>query len=268
MLSLLDVLFGRETPAGESDHVRGALGFWDVIPQIKSDSLVVEIMTPHQGHYYQQKPDRRSGGSVTPHESGQPNPISFLTVPPGSGFTFHVVCDHMHLRRLAPDLVEFGPDGKPAWKALLTAAFEHAFEWLGFGAKTAVGYGAMRRDTAAEARAAKELADREAEMERSRQEAESSARREAELARLSPIERAIREFLDRRPDKNQAEISAVIGAIKQGRWTGEEKRQVARWLEAAMRSAKQWRESSQAKKPEKDREYQNTLLVKGWLEGK
>jgi CRISPR-associated protein Cmr6 len=268
MLSLLDVLFGRETSAGDSDHVHGALGFWDVIPQIKGDSLAVEIMTPHQSHYYQQKRDRKSGDSMTPHESGQPNPISFLTVPPGSGFAFHVVCDHAHLRRLAPDLVELGPDGQTFWKSLLTAAFEHAFDWLGFGAKTAVGYGAMQRDTAAEARAAKELADREAEIERLRHEAENRARREAELAQLSPIERAIREFLDQRPDKNQAEISAVIGAIKQGRWTGEEKRQVAGWLEAAMRSAKQWRESSQAKKPEKDREYQNTLLVRGWLEGK
>jgi CRISPR-associated protein Cmr6 len=35
------------------------------------------------------------------------------------------------------------------WKALLQSAFEHAFQWLGFGAKTAVGYGAMdHRDRA------------------------------------------------------------------------------------------------------------------------
>lgn len=28
-----------------------------------------------------------------------------------------------------------------------------------------------------------------------------------------------------------------------------------------------WKESSQANKPEKDRDYQNTLLVKQWLAG-
>lgn len=137
MLTMLDVLFGRETPEGESDHVRGALAFWDVIPQIPGDSLQVEIMTPHQGHYYQ---ERAHAGSITPHESGQPIPISFLTVPPGSDFTFHVLCDRPLLARHAPDLADGG-----AWKALLEAAFSHAFDWLGFGAKTAVGYGAMAR---------------------------------------------------------------------------------------------------------------------------
>jgi CRISPR-associated protein Cmr6 len=140
-LSAIDVLFGRETPSGESDHVRGALAFWDVIPQIEGDSLMVEIMTPHQGHYYQWKKDQRGNEiEVSPHESGQPNPISFLTVPPGSRFVFHVQCDVGHLRRLAP---ETGVDGR--WQTLLDAAFRHAFDWLGFGAKTAVGYGQMQR---------------------------------------------------------------------------------------------------------------------------
>jgi len=143
-LSLLDVLFGRETEAGDKVHVRGALSFWDVIPQIAGDHLLVEIMTPHQSHYYQQKP---AAGSTNPHDSGQPNPISFLTVPPGSEFTFHVVCDVAHLRRLTEEKQSGAPDllaeGETHWKTLLEAAFQHAFTWLGFGAKTAVGYGAM-----------------------------------------------------------------------------------------------------------------------------
>ena len=137
-LSVLDVLFGRETEGGDSDHVRGALSFWDALPQIPGDSLTVDIMTPHQSHYYQQKNDRKSGASTSPHDSGAPNPISFLTLAPGTGFAFHVACDAVHLERLAPDLAHEG-----RWKRLLSAAFEHAFEWLGFGAKTAVGYGAM-----------------------------------------------------------------------------------------------------------------------------
>jgi CRISPR-associated protein Cmr6 len=142
-LSVIDALFGLESSDGGTQHVRGALTFWDVIPQIEGDSLMVDIMTPHQSHYYQQKP---FAGSSTPHDSGQPTPISFLTVPPGSGFTFHVTCDLAHLKRLAPDLAE-----GDRWKALLNAAFKHAFEWLGFGAKTAVGYGAMREGTAGDA---------------------------------------------------------------------------------------------------------------------
>ena len=76
-------------------HARGALEFWDVIPRIAGDRLAVEIMTPHQSHYYQGKPHQ---GSKTPHDSGSPNPISFLTVPPGSEFPFHVRCDLVRLK--------------------------------------------------------------------------------------------------------------------------------------------------------------------------
>lgn len=263
-LSMLDVLFGPESGDGDTQHVRGALTFWDVIPQIKGDSLMVEIMTPHQSHYYQKKP---AAGSTSPHDSGQPNPISYLTVPPGSGFAFHVVCDRAHLARLAPALLN-DDNGKPRWQTLMTAAFEHAFQWLGFGAKTAVGYGAMRRDAGAEEQAARARAEREAEARRQREAAEREARRQAELDALGPVERDIRTFLDARPDKNQPEISAVIGAVKQGRWQGGDQIAVARWLEAKMRAAKgEWKETSQAKKPEKDREHQNTLLVMKWLRG-
>jgi CRISPR-associated protein Cmr6 len=131
-------LFGNEGLEEDSGHQRGAITFWDVIPQIKGDSLQVEIMTPHQSHYYQQKNDRKTGSSTSPHDSGQPTPISFLTVPTGSAFTFHVQCNPPLLQNTAPDLLE-----NEKWKRLLTAAFEHAFAWCGFGAKTAVGYGAM-----------------------------------------------------------------------------------------------------------------------------
>lgn len=178
MLSMLDVLFGREAPSGDSAHLRGALAFWDVIPQIPGDSLAVDVMTPHQSHYYQQK---AQAGSATPHESGQPNPISFLTVPAGARFVFHVHCDLAHLARLAPALA-----ADERWRQLLDAAFRHAFDWLGFGAKTAVGYGAMRENPAA-------AADREAErarLERERQEHEAARQRAA----LPPAERLLAEL--------------------------------------------------------------------------
>ncbi len=137
-LSMLDVLFGKGTEGGEKEHFRGVLTFWDVIPQIEGEALRVEIMTPHQKHYYQD--------GQPPHDCGEPTPIHFLTVPPGSRFSFYVVCDEARLARIAPDLAA---DGR--WRTVLEAAFEHAFEWLGFGAKTAVGYGAMaRRDEKAQ----------------------------------------------------------------------------------------------------------------------
>ncbi|HXG33137.1 MAG TPA: type III-B CRISPR module RAMP protein Cmr6 [Bryobacteraceae bacterium] len=130
-LSKLDVLFGRETAEGEKRHFRGVLRFWDVVPEIAGDGLLVEVMTPHYSDYYQ--------NAASPHDCGQPNPICFLTVPPGSRFVFHVTCDLLRLRTVAPELLE-----AERWKQLTRAAFEHAFCWLGFGAKTAVGYGAMK----------------------------------------------------------------------------------------------------------------------------
>jgi CRISPR-associated protein Cmr6 len=124
----IDLLFGKETKPGDTETVRnrGALIFWDVFPQC--DRLAVDIMNPHYGDYYQ--------GNTPPTDSGQPIPIFFLTVPQNSQFTFHVQCDRSRL-----------PGDWPAdrWRSLLEAAFSHAFDWLGFGAKTAVGYGAMRQ---------------------------------------------------------------------------------------------------------------------------
>lgn len=112
---------------------RGALDFWDVFPKPFGDKLVVEIMTPHFGSYYQ--------GKSTPHDSGAPIPVSFLAVPPKSDFDFHVVC---HPTRLPESL-------QNTWRGLLQLAFDHAFAWVGFGAKTSVGYGAMKAAAAASA---------------------------------------------------------------------------------------------------------------------
>jgi len=97
---------------------------------------VVEIMTPHYGKYYQ--------GEEPPHDSGAPIPVSFLAVPAKSNFDFHVVC---HAARLPAAL-------QTQWRGLLDGAFKHAFEWVGFGAKTSVGYGAMAPVAAAVAPAA------------------------------------------------------------------------------------------------------------------
>ncbi len=121
----IDALFGPEEIKQPEDAQRGALDFWDVFPSPAGNKLAVEIMTPHYGKYYQ--------GTETPHDSGAPVPVSFLAVPAGSAFDFHVVC---HATRL-PEALQL------TWRGLLGRAFAHAFEWVGFGAKTSVGYGAM-----------------------------------------------------------------------------------------------------------------------------
>ncbi len=174
----IDALFGSEDSAAPA---RGALQFWDVIPGIRGDSLMLEVMTAHQSHYYQK--------GESPHESGQPNPINYLTVPPGSAFAFHVVCDLSFLRGRAPELAENG-----RWKALLEQAFAHAFDWLGFGARTAVGYGAMAVDESAAEVAEQRRREREEEArvaamteeERQIDELRSLFERERAAGRLAP----------------------------------------------------------------------------------
>lgn len=121
----IDALFGPEKIDKPEDARRGALDFWDVFPSPTGGKLVVEIMTPHYGEYYR--------GKQSPHDSGAPVPVSFLAVPAGSAFDFHVVC---HATRLPAGL-------RDTWKNLIQQAFTHAFEWVGFGAKTSVGYGVM-----------------------------------------------------------------------------------------------------------------------------
>jgi len=169
-------LFGLETGDGGTIHLRGSLMFWDVLPQLAGNRLQVEVMTPHQSHYYQQRRDPRSGNSTAPHDSGQPNPIKFLTVPAGSRFTFHVLCDVPFLRRKAPELAH-----DDHWKKILEAAFRHAFEWLGFGAKTAVGYGVMMEDPQARQRRDADRAALEAQA--------AAAEQKARLESMSPADR-------------------------------------------------------------------------------
>ncbi len=222
MLSVLDVLFGYETDAGETTHVRGALSFWDVIPQIKGNNLTVDIMTPHQGHYYQK--------GETPHESGQPIPVSYLTIPPGSGFSFHVVCDLAHLTRLAPELA-----ANQTWKTLLQHAFTHAFQWLGFGAKTAVGYGAMHLDQQAQDKREREIRENRARAERTALEASLTENQKTIRAFIDKCEKRQAE-LNGRKDKQNTGIHQEASKLVKGAtgWSPEEKQALAQairqWL--------------------------------------
>ena len=64
-----------------------------------------------------------------------------------------------------------------------------------------------------------------------------------------------------------SEIIAVMQAVESGRWTGTARVEVAGWLMIRMKEEKRWKETSRKKNPARDRDHQNTLRVKGWLEG-
>jgi CRISPR-associated protein Cmr6 len=154
----------------------GSVLFFDALPaapvQLKPD-----VMTPHYGDYYAGKRDA-AGNPTPPADWLSPNPIPFLTVAPGQVFQF----------ALAPRTCS-AQDRADCEKAM--EWLEAALQWLGAGAKTAVGYGRFARDPEAEA---KLEADREAARQRAEAEriaSEQKAALEARLATLSPLAREL-----------------------------------------------------------------------------
>jgi len=235
----MDALFGKETESGdtETERTRGALSFWDVFPWC--DRLAADIMTPHYGDYYQ--------GHTTPADCGQPTPILFLTLPPRTPFVFYVQCNPAALSdRLRAD-----------WRGLIEAACQHAFDWLGFGAKTAVGYGQMDLD--------KSEQRRQQEQSESLQAKQAEA---AELARLSPLERSIQDILTHRPNPSEPVTTTLFQALERGHWQGDEAVEAARHIQKLMQQEKKWKPQPTGKKPEKDKDHQRTLKVMAYLKGK
>lgn len=206
----------------------GAFIFFDALP-VEPPTLAADIMTPHMGKWYAEGADLKSANDPerTPADWHAPVLVPFLVVERGA-FLFGIA---PRPGLPADDAARARNDLPQVFRAL-----KAALEWIGAGAKTAVGYGRMKGG-------------------------EPEYLAPAPPLPADPLLRDIALFLAGRPDKNQSEISALIGALKQGRWQGEDARRVAEELKARMIREKLWRPQSNAKKPEKDKDYQNTLYV-------
>lgn len=116
----LKLLFGG---TDAKDASRGGFAFIDAYSETVPE-LKVDIMNPHHGSYYQNKPiDGQINGPV---EIESPVPIKFLVVEKGLTYKFRGF---------------FLNDKAEAYKKELIKAFRTAMTLLGLGAKTAVGYG-------------------------------------------------------------------------------------------------------------------------------
>ncbi|RMD83546.1 MAG: type III-B CRISPR module RAMP protein Cmr6, partial [Candidatus Dadabacteria bacterium] len=165
-------------------HWQGLLAFSDAFPHPQA-KLGVDILNPHHRSYFQK--------GKSPHDADSPIPVFFLVIEPGARFRLQV-------RLLAgrQPVVESIGD----WRALLDAAHQHITVWLGLGAKTAVGYGAVRpvaepggtssSSSAGDRRARAAAAAEQAEKEAARKAAEAERRRQAELDALPPTQRLLR----------------------------------------------------------------------------
>lgn len=110
--------FGTTQSANEAK--RGQLIILDAYPA-DIPTLKLDIMNPHFGDYYEGK------GAKQPKETETPNPIKFLTIEKGTSFIFR--CVFLPLQKDTCDKEE------------VDNMFETAFKTVGFGGKTAIGYG-------------------------------------------------------------------------------------------------------------------------------
>ncbi len=115
-------LFGPERTEADEYGAQGKLIFLDAYPK-RWPKLAVDIVNCHHPDYY-----RNPKPGSFPHETEDPVPVFFLTVDRDSEFTFYLIAPTVEL-----DTAE----------QLLT----QGLNWLGIGAKTAVGYGIMAKSS-------------------------------------------------------------------------------------------------------------------------
>ncbi len=217
---------------GDRDSA-GSISFLDAIP-IAPVLLEADIMTPHYAGWTESDP---------PGDWRSPTPIPFLTTAVGMQFLFGVFpCATVTQDDLSAVM---------SW-------LRSALEWAGAGAKTAVGYGRFKQDKVETEKLGNRVREQEKQMR-------AEQKKQERFAKLSPIERKIEEVLERR--QNMPEHTAILKELKNNRWEGNDKVEAARWVRDKMKENKKWKKISAAKRPERDKDHQNTLLVKSWLEG-
>lgn len=254
----IDHIFGLKRPT-EQPQV-GEVVFLDAIP-LSSVPLKAEIMTPHYGNYYQKK-----GKLEAPGDWMSPTPIPFLAVKEGATFHFAIVPRRQSCLETPGEsdqscniLVSESREGdRRSDCGTVIGWLKDALEWIGAGAKTTVGYGRMSVDDPNKERCEKEWREQ-------KQKAKDAKKRDAELAKASPIEREVFKFLDERKDKSTEDHIVVISEVQKSRWEGKDKVEVAKWLEREMKEKGKWKPTSN--KPNKDKAHKRTLLVLKWLQG-
>ena len=126
--------FGSDSkePQEQAQLQAGQLVFHDAIP-IRPAILDVDIMTPHMGKWYER------GGEGKPSEKADSIPADWHDPIP---IPFLIVKECSFLFSISPRTAEL--DRNAITEAM--SQLEMALEWLGVGAKTAVGYGSMSKN--------------------------------------------------------------------------------------------------------------------------
>jgi CRISPR-associated protein Cmr6 len=123
--------FGNESEEKDKKKiVRGQIIFLDAYPVINNkDIFSLDIMNPHYQKYY----DKKSKG---PMEYDNPVPITFVNIKEGTEFIFRYFFSPLKNN-------SFGKTDKENIQII----FEKVFDLIGFGGKTAIGYGRFKINT-------------------------------------------------------------------------------------------------------------------------
>lgn len=149
---------------GTQKHA-GGLILLDMLPT-EPPQLTVDVMTPHYGPYYQE--------DKAPGDWHSPIPISFLAVEEGKTWQVGVLPREQRQPITPRELQE-----------VCNCVFQ-AFEWMGAGAKTAVGYGRFERDVAGEQKIQQDMDDERRRMQERQDKANADAEFRKSLLNNSP----------------------------------------------------------------------------------
>lgn len=221
--------------------------FFDAVP-IEPMQLTADVMTPHMGKWYEQGDSiaaYQNEPEKVPADWHDPVPVPFL-----------VVKQARFLFGIAPRKREFAAELDQVMDTL-----QKALEWLGAGAKTAVGYGRMKQDNNA-LQALREELQRQSQAEI---DARAEAEKQAGLELLPPLEREIERLLAATPSVQRRHV-ALLKALVEGRWQGDEAIRVASRIRDIMQENKTWRQISEKKNPAKDTNFQDTQTVLTYLQ--
>ncbi len=126
----LEKYFGTSDQKQKTQY-KGQLVILDSYP-VEVPVLKVDIMNPHYSNYY------GGNGRVQPVETESPTPIKFLTVQQGTKFVFNCAFIPVKKDDKYSALTE-------AEEKEIESMFSTAFEKIGFGGKTSIGYGRFKR---------------------------------------------------------------------------------------------------------------------------
>ncbi len=202
----------------------GELIFFDAVP-IAPVQLKADIMTPHYGKWYAEGESLPNRPDTIPADWHDPVPVPFLVVDKAS-FQFAVS------KRTGSDIQ----------LKEVTEALAQALEWLGAGAKTAVGYGRFSEDKQARLVREKKMC----EQAQAEQQEKEKAEQEAKRATMSPLEADLDRWRESSPEPNT--VAAWLEQMEQ--MDRQEDRQcIAQAMKDYYEQRGTWKKPSKKQKP-------------------